>query len=138
MTHHEVDVVLSKMIKGHPFGNDTPDHLMSYFAATLLVGTLRIAEEDTCTEFAGAPVTFNGGGISKFTASVSENHREKLLKSLSSKDCIKRVEDFCDGSGRIVVPNEGKHEFTAGEEDSRRWAETNILDAQIQQGQQHA
>ena len=75
MAHHKVNIILGQVIKGNAFGDDTSNHLVSHFAASLLIGALRIAEEDPGTKLSGTPVALNGSGI----PDDLKPHREKQL-----------------------------------------------------------
>ena len=80
VAHHEVYVILDKMIKGSSFGKDAPDHFMRDLTGSLLIGALGIAEEDAGAELAGGHVALNGQGVGKLAASVGQDDRKELLK----------------------------------------------------------
>lgn len=119
VAHHKVNISLGKMVKGSSFGKNTSDHLMCDLAGAFLVGALGIAEEDAGAKLAGGHVALDGEWIGKFAAPVGQDDREERLKHLSAQDRIEGIENLRDRSGGVVIPEEGKHELTIGEEDRK-------------------
>ena len=119
MAHHKVHISLGKVVKGSSFGEDTSDHLMCDLAGAFLVGALGIAEEDAGAKLAGGHVALNGEWIGKLAAPVSQDDREERLKHFSAQDRIEGIENLRDRSGGVVIPQEGEHELTIGEEDRK-------------------
>jgi hypothetical protein len=80
---------------------------MRYFDAALLVRTTRIAVEHAGTEFAGSRIAFNGSRISEFAAPVSQDDRKELSKQFHAELILKIIEDICDGTSSVSIPEEG-------------------------------
>ena len=95
VAHHEQDVALLQIVKGRALWKDAADKLMCDLTAALLVGTLRIAVENSASHFAqfGA---LNGNGVSKLTASVSQYNWEQAAILFGSQRLIQPFKNLCD------------------------------------------
>ena len=70
MRHHQVHLILCKVLEGCPFRKDPADELMRYFDTAFLAGSLRITVENI-SPAAAVFIKLNRGRVREFAASVA-------------------------------------------------------------------
>ena len=96
MAGHDPDLFIGKVMHAPAFRNDVPNKLVTLLKAALLVGLVRITEENTCPAFSVFG-DLNGPGILEFRTVVSEDHSESSFEDSRSEQIIELVENIFDG-----------------------------------------
>lgn len=106
MGAQQIAVFLGQMVEGRVFGQDSPDELVSAFYLGFLVGTQGVAKENV-----RHVVALQGRRIGELGAVVSQEEWEKPDKGVTTEQGIQVVENGSNGTGGVVVAQEGEEEL---------------------------